>query len=302
MLKKTALIMALTSGSFAFAADALVNAEWLSTQTDVTIVDIRSLDAYMAGHIPGALPAPYAEGWRATVNGVGGQLPHLPVIEQKISALGVNETSHIVVVTSGTSASDYGAAARVYWTFKVLGHEDVSILDGGIKAWQMANYSVSTEYETPEAGSFTARMQPNLLATTDFLVDQLDAVQTIDSRPAAYFDGTEKFSGARVAGTLPGSANLNSGTVFSGQDVLYFKDNSQLQQLASAAGVDLNASYTATFCNTGHLGATNWFIMSELLEVPNVALYDGSMSEWTADPDRPVQTAKRGLGKLFDWF
>ncbi|MFQ3229740.1 sulfurtransferase [Reinekea sp.] len=302
MLKKTTLIIALTASSLTFAADALVNADWLANNSDVAILDIRSLDAYMAGHIPGALSTPYAEGWRATVNGVSGQLPHLPVIEQKIAALGIDATSHVVIVTSGTSASDYSAASRVYWTFKVLGHEEVSILDGGTKAWQMGDYTISTSYQTPTTGEFSASMQSDILATTEFLKDRLETVQTIDSRSADYFDGTEKFSGARVAGTLPGSANLNSGTVFTGTDVLYFKKNAELEELANTAGVDLNASYTATFCNTGHLGATNWFVLSELLEVPNVALYDGSIVEWTADADRPVQTAKRGLGKLFGWL
>ncbi|WP_158583861.1 sulfurtransferase [Salinibius halmophilus] len=285
-----------------FAAEPLVSAEWLADNPDAVVLDIRTIDAYLNGHVPGAVSTPYAEGWRATMNDVPGQLPHVAVMEQKIAQLGVDADEHVVIVTDGKSAGDYAPAARVYWTLKTLGHEEVSLLDGGFAGWSAANLEVANDLVEAEKGDFTANFNDAFLVDAATLASDLDQWQTVDARPKSYFDGEEKFTAARVAGTVPGSVNLLHASAFTSGDVVYFADVAKLKEVASSAGVDMSASQSATFCNTGHLGSTNWFVLSELLELPNTALFDGSMTEWTADEDRPVQTAKKGLGKIFGIF
>lgn len=302
-MKKTLVSLAVLSASATvFAADALVTPEWLAENPDAVVLDIRSIDAYLSGHVPNAASTPYAEGWRATRDGIPGQLPHTAVMEQKIAQLGVDTDEHVVIVTGGTSAGDYAPAARVYWTFKVLGHESVSLLDGGFAAWEAANLAIATDLVEPERGDFSASLNEQYLVDANTLAANLGSWQTVDARPPAYFNGEEKFSAARVAGTVPESVNFVHASAFTGESVVTFTDVAQLSAQAEEAGVDLEASQSAAFCNTGHLGATNWFVMSELLEMDNTALFDGSMTQWTADEARPVQTAKKGLGKLFDLF
>lgn len=302
-MKKTLVgLAAMSAVATTFAAEPLVSAEWLAANSDTVVLDIRTIDAYLNGHVPGAISTPYAEGWRATMEGTPGQLPHVAVLEQKIAQLGVDANEHVVIVAGGTAAGDYAPAARVYWTLKTLGHDEVSLLDGGFAGWSAANLAVASDLVEAEKGDFTANFNDAYLVNATTLATNLDAWQTVDARPKAYFDGEEKFSAARVAGTVPGSVNLLHASAFTSGDVVYFADMATLTETASAAGVNSQATQSAAFCNTGHLGATNWFVLSELLEMPNTALFDGSMTEWTADEERPVQTAKKGLGKFFGIF
>ncbi len=296
---KKLLIASVALSNLVWAAQPLINADQLAELTDVRVLDIRIIDQYLEGHIPGAVSTPYGDGWRTTMNGMSGMMPHIPVLEQKIQNLGVNNDDWVVVASSGANAMDYAAAARVYWTFKMLGHDQVSLLDGGMAAWQAQGLPMDAALVRAEVGDFTAQLQPQYLMTAEQIMQQGDSLQLIDSRPQALFDGDDKFANARVAGTIPGAKNLNHTAAYQNDGVMLFADAAQLRTLATEAGIDLNANATATFCNTGHLGATQWFVFSELLGLPNVSMYDGSIVDWTADPERPVQTRRRGLGRLF---
>ena len=150
MIKKlTALITVYTVSILlslnVFAAEPLVSVGWLSdnlVNDKVVILDIRnkidggSKEIFGTGHIPSAIYSNYlSDGWRSTVDGIVGKLPPVNDLEILIGNLGIGNGDHVVVVPGGINSSDFGSAARVYWTFKVLGHEEVSILDGGYTAW-----------------------------------------------------------------------------------------------------------------------------------------------------------------------
>ena len=126
---------------FAHAAEVtpLVTAEWLKSQAgdeNLVIVDIRDdIEKTDLGELPylaNAVVAPYGSaGWRTEVDGVPGQIPAEEQIAGLIGGLGIDGDDHVVIVPWGTDSSEFGGATRVYWTFKYLGHDDVSILDGG---------------------------------------------------------------------------------------------------------------------------------------------------------------------------
>ncbi|MBT3361107.1 MAG: sulfurtransferase, partial [Rhodospirillales bacterium] len=133
-----------------FAADqaatkSLVGADWLAAHLDapgLVVLDIRnridggSREIFAKGHIPGAVYSDYlGDGWRVARDGVPGMLPPVTDLEKLIGGLGIGNDTHVVIVPGGVSAVDYGSATRVFWTFKVLGHDKVSILDGGYKGW-----------------------------------------------------------------------------------------------------------------------------------------------------------------------
>jgi len=125
--------------------DPLVDAAWLAANAarpEVVVLDVRNkiggatAETYKAGHVPGAVYSDYLrDGWRTQVDGVPAQLPPVERLAAMIGGLGIYNYSHVVIVAVGTSALDIGCATRVYFTFKALGHDRVSILDGGYSAY-----------------------------------------------------------------------------------------------------------------------------------------------------------------------
>ena len=120
------------------AAEPLVDAAWVKANiaTDnVVFLDLRgNTRAFQAAHISDARWTSYGRhGWRAKINNVSGMLPPTAKLEALIGRLGIGNEDHVVLTPAGWDATNMGIATRIYWTFKVLGHDQVSILDGGMK-------------------------------------------------------------------------------------------------------------------------------------------------------------------------
>ncbi|WP_207458467.1 rhodanese-like domain-containing protein [Azospirillum sp. SYSU D00513] len=275
-------------------APPLVDAAWLRTalgRTGLVVLDVRS--PADGPTIPEAVHADYAKaGWRATVNGMPGFLPEVPVLEALIGGLGIGNPDHVVVVSSGANAADMGNATRVYWTFKALGHDAVSVLDGGMAAWTAdPSNPVGLEPATLPPKLFKASPRPELRATLAEVEKAVAAgtVPLVDSRSAEQFAGKAKSPTARAAGTLPGAVHIDNASFYSAADKRFVTPET-VRTLASQAGATQDAPIA--FCNTGHLASVAWFAMSELAGIPGVRLYDGSMTEWTADPSRPLKNGE----------
>ena len=151
--------------------------------------------AYLEAHIPGSVFSDYDKaGWRVTRNNVPFMLPSQAQLEKLIGDTGVDEDSRVVVVPAGVSFTDFGSAARVYWTLKISGVKNVSILDGGIAAWKQANLPVESGKNTPSPKIFSASLDKNLLAEVSD-VENVEASQNatlVDARPASFFLGSAK--------------------------------------------------------------------------------------------------------------
>ncbi len=296
-LSATAAAVLAASNALAFAADApgpLVDAQWLSDHLDdaqVQIIDLRGGDEnpYAAGHIPGAISAPYgSSGWRAQMDGVIGMLPPVADLEALIGGLGIDNDTHVVLVPFGENTSDFGAATRVYWTFNVLGHEAVSILDGGHAGWVSAGLALETEAATPEAATFVADLQEDMLVSDeDIAAAMADGVTLIDARPQEQFIGDAAHPQASRPGTIPGSINFPHSVAFGdgGNAVQPADTLNQLYNLAAPAAAPEGPAIA--FCNTGHWASVAWFVGSEVMG-RDVQMYDASMVGWTANPDNPV--------------
>lgn len=271
--------------AFQAAAQPLVGTEWLKAHLNdphVVVLDIRPPSEYAAGHIHGAIAADYETGgWRVKqADGAGGALPPTDQIAATIAGYGVGDDTLAVIV-----GNDFAAEARIYWTFKVLGHAGVSILDGGHKAWATTGKAIDAAHVTPKTAHFTPRYDADLRAG---ISDVEDAVATgrqtlLDARNPAQWSGVSKSPAVKSFGHLPGAVQIDQADALT-PDGTALKPKAELAALFGHLG---DKPVTA-YCNTGHLAATDWFVLSEVLHHPRTRLYDASMSQWTADPSRPV--------------
>jgi len=254
----------------------------LATHADtVTVIDIRPPQEYTQAHIPGALSAPYSQ-WRGPAHSPG-TLPALAQLTQAVRQLGVTAADDpIVIVSSGATVSDFGAAARVYWTLKYLGLKRLSILNGGMQAWHAQQLASSQDATpAPVPGQYTPVLNNTILATqADVLagVNQAD-VHLIDARPADFYLGKTKAPTAAVAGTIRGALNV-AHSVWFAPGSTQIVSAEQARAIAAAQFPDL-APDNITFCNTGHWAATDWFALSELAGLPNIRMYPESLAQWT---------------------
>jgi thiosulfate/3-mercaptopyruvate sulfurtransferase len=281
------------------AAEPLVDGAWLAghlSTPNLVVLDVRSpgeqgpADLFAQGHIPGAVPADYARaGWRTTVGGVPGELPPAAEIGGLIGALGIGDADHVVIVSEGETSTDFGAAARVYWTFKVTGHDEVSILEGGYAGWVADGRGIETGAGAPpQPASYTVSLRPELLATKAEVQAALASgeVPLIDARPTEQYTGENPPANVGVAGTIPGAISLPHSTLIpDGHDPV---TRETLAGYLSQFGVKPEGEQIA-FCNTGHWAAADWFVLHEVGGNPDVKLYDGSMVEWVQDPSLPVE-------------
>jgi len=295
----TAICALLVSG-YTFAADPLVDVNWIkanSCNDGVRVLDIRngldggSRTGYLKGHIPCAVYTDYLKGgWRTGVNKVPGQLPPTDKIAKLIGDLGIDNTTHVVIYHHGKNALDMASATRVYWTFKVLGDDNVSILNGGYNAYAADKTNpIEKGNHKVEAKVFKPNLQTAMIATAADVKAALGdgKTQLVDLRPHSQYIGVNRHPKSKRNGTIPGAVNLpESWMTVNGGGTLRGKE--ELAKLYSVAGVDPQGAQI-NFCNTGHWASLGWFVSSQIMGDEKARLYDGSMVEWSAIADMPMQ-------------
>jgi thiosulfate/3-mercaptopyruvate sulfurtransferase len=277
-------IAALAIASFATGVSAadkfgpVIDAETLSADLSTAaplILDIRG-EAYDSGHIPGAVSAPYAT-FRGPADNPGQLVPQ-DKLQATLRALGVTVERPVAIIHQGDSDTDFGAAARVYWTLKSSGVSQLAILNGGMNAWEAAKLPIDVNSVAPTPSDITITFSDEWLAETDHVASVVkgDASATlVDARPEAFYDGKKAHPAAARPGTLPGAQNVTHSVWF--QDgTTNIVDRETAKRIAAGLGFKPNEE-VVSFCNTGHWAATDWFALSELAEVPDVKLYAESM-------------------------
>tara|TARA_R110002072_G_scaffold4663_8_gene32672 strand:+ start:56323 stop:57297 length:975 start_codon:yes stop_codon:yes gene_type:complete len=253
-----------------------------SDRPDQPVRILRVTGDYAAGHIPGAVSAPYAQ-FRGPQDNAG-QLPAIGSLQTLVQHLGIDAATPVVVVHQGNSAADMGAATRVYWTLKSLGVQHLAVLDGGFQRWQSANLPISTTSVTVTPTTFLPQWQDTWRISTAELEQRLDdpTLLLIDARSTDFFNGRQ--SVASRPGTIRGAVNLGFESWFEGNSL---QSTSAMQHLLASSINVSPGSQPVTFCNTGHLGSINWFVLSELAGLENTRLYAESVVEWSQNA-RPM--------------
>lgn len=296
--KLIAFSLCLGASGWALAAEPLLTPQALSPllqQPGVRVIDIRDPKAFAAQHIPGAVNAPYGQ-WRGPATNPG-ELPDHDKLVTLVQKLGLTAATHAVVVSTGKDATDFGAMARVYWTLKSLGLTELSIVNGGMQAWQQAQLPLSTTPVQVAPSTYAPTFDATWLSTREDVHQSLKLSNAVlvDSRPDAFYQGKTQAPAAKLAGTLPGAVQLDFNQWFEPKTAL-FVDKAKAQAIAAQIQVPSGQGAVA-FCNTGHWAATDWFGMSEVAGMPHVKLYAGSMVDWTQQPDYPALQNAPGRGE-----
>ncbi len=241
---------------------------------------------FREGHIPGAQLFSIDE-----ASDPSSPLPHtFPPAAQfadVVSRLVISSGDHVVVYdASGTNFS----APRVWWMFRAFGHDDVSVLDGGLGAWKAAGGVMAVgDAAAPAPGAFTAALRPDMLRSAADIRDALlkGAVQLVDMRSRGRFEATEPEPrpGLR-GGHIPGSRNLPYAQLVDDRGLLRSPD--ELRALIAAAGIDIGRPVIAS-CGSG-VTACSLLLALHVLGVTDTALYDGSWTDWGQREELPVET------------
>jgi len=289
------------------ANQPLVDVEWVKSnigKPGIVFLDVRgklagkSKSDYLRAHIPGAVYTDYLkDGWRTKdKNSTPGMLAPTDKLEKLIGGLGIDNDSHVVVIPQGGKALDMGTATRIYWTFKVLGQDNVSILNGGMLAYtkdvdkktKMPINPLKKGAVKPVAKTFKANLREEMIVTkADVKAALGGSVPLVDNRPNNQFIGINRHGKAKHNGTIPGAINLPENWLTrNGGGII--RPKAELEQLYAVAGVPTSGEQIS-FCNTGHWASLGWFASHEILGDKQAKMYDGSMLEWTADKGLPIE-------------
>lgn len=273
--------------------DPLVSAEWLIRNIeapDVRLVDATwfapfthppetGRQAWMRGHIPGAVHFDIDD-IADTSSSLPHMLPDAVKFSSRVRRLGLGDGNRIIVYDQ----NNFFAAARVWWMFRVMGHEDVQVLDGGLRAWLAQGGALDDMPPVTGERHFTPRVRSDLVTDARALANLVGSDRTviIDARPEGRFQGRDPEPRAGLAsGHIPGSINLPGGQLITGDGRM--KPAGELLNLFRDP-----AAPTITTCGSGVTAAITALALARLGNW-DVAVYDGSWADWASDPARPIR-------------
>ena len=270
--------------------DVLVDADWLEAHLDdpqVVVVEVdEDVSAYDKGHIRGAVKLDWREDLQDPVRR---DFVDKAGFERLLSERGVSNDDTVILY----GGNNNWFAAYAYWYFKVYGHRDVRLLDGGRKRWELDERDLTTDETSRPATTYQAAEQDrSIRAFRDEVLQAIGAENLVDVR------SPDEFAGRLLAPAhLPQEQSQRGGHVPTARNIPWskaanddgtFKSDDELRDLYSGAGVDF-AKDTIAYCRIGERSAHTWFVLHELLGQPNVRNYDGSWTEYGSLVGVPIE-------------
>ena len=271
-------------------SDVLVDADWVEAHIDdptVVLVEVdEDTSAYDKGHITGAVRID----WKADLQDpVRRDFVNKAQFEALLSAKGIGNDQTVVLY----GGNNNWFAAYAYWYFKLYGHQDAKLLDGGRKRWELDSRPLVEELPQRPATSYTAKDQDtSIRAFRDEVLAAIGSLNLVDVR------SPDEFAGRLLAPAhLPQEQSQRGGHIPTARNIPWskaanddgtFRSDEELTTLYGDAGVDLSQD-TIAYCRIGERSAHTWFVLHELLGQPNVRNYDGSWTEYGSLVGVPVQ-------------
>ncbi len=269
--------------------ELLAEPDWLAAHLDdpnVRIIDCATLEAYRRAHIPGAVQLPvhfYIKDNDPEGSDHGVLVMSPGAFEKLMSQLGVGPETTVVTYDDNNAL----VAARLWWVLKYYGHTNAKVLNGGWHRWITERRPVTFHATKAPAATFTARPNPDIYATVDYLKEKhADAgCQVMDTRTDGEWEGTND-RGNRRTGRVPNARHLEWLNFVEKGDTRRFLPADELQGLLDGAGFT-RAKPTITYCQGGIRAAHAAFVL-DLMGYDDVRVYDGSMREWANRDDTPL--------------
>ena len=266
----------------------IVSAEWLAANLEnrhLVMIDIRKVEDYREGHIPGAISACYGM-WAFSEASKHTEYPPEDDLFEAIGDLGIRKDSIVVIICKTYSCFYQVMAPRVLCTLQYVGLKNISILDGGHEEWVRQKRSLSTKIVIPKKNVYRGKLNKTLHVDKAYVVGRIGKATFVDVREPAWFRGEKKEAFVEKAGRIPGSVNLPASEAYT--ELGTFKKKEELDVIvAGVVGTD-RSKEIITYCDAGRCCPTWAFILSHVLGYKNVRLYDGSFEEWTQDSTLPV--------------
>ncbi|GHC95816.1 sulfurtransferase [Nocardiopsis terrae] len=271
-------------------SDVLVDADWVEAHLDdanVVLVEVdEDTSAYDKGHIPGAVKID----WKTDLQDpVRRDFVDRTGFEKLLSAKGIGNDDQVILY----GGNNNWFAAYAYWYFKLYGHENVRLLDGGRKKWELDSRELVEEVPERAATEYRAKEQDSSIrAFRDEVVDAIGAKDLVDVR------SPDEFTGKLLAPAhLPQETSQRPGHIPTARNIPWaktanedgtFKTADELRELYTEAGVDLDKEIIA-YCRIGERSSHTWFALHEIIGLENVKNYDGSWTEYGSLVGVPVE-------------
>ena len=279
------------------ATSPLISIQQLKSEIEsneqLVIIDLGpEKEAYLKGHIPGALFVDWVDDITDLERPIRYNIASKDKIQKLLRRLGVQKDSQIVLYDDLNSR----VSTRMYWTLKYYGLTNLKVLNGGRPAWTQADFPMQDDAPQPTASNIVLGAEKSeMAAKLDFVADRLQNpnVSLIDGRPANQYSGAvpgKVFHTGNLhdrLGHIPGAINIFWKDNFNSDGT--FKSVAELEELyKDVTGSEL----VVTYCNEGLHAVPPWFVLSELLGHGNVRVYDSSMVEWTKT-DQPMEKSDK---------
>jgi thiosulfate/3-mercaptopyruvate sulfurtransferase len=261
--------------------DVLVSADWAQDNLNapgLVFVEVdEDTSAYDGGHIEGAVKLDWKKDLQDPIRR---DFVDKAGFEALLSSRGISNDDTVILY----GGNNNWFAAYAYWYFKLYGHEDVKLLDGGRKRWELDSRQLVDEVPTREATTYTAKEQDtSIRAFRDEVVEAIGTKNLVDVRSPDEFAGRLLAPAhlpqeqAQRAGHIPTAANVPWSKA--ANDDGTFKSDDELKKLYTEAGVDWDKE-TIAYCRIGERSSHTWFVLHELLGDKSTKNYDGSWTEY----------------------
>ena len=278
---------------------SLVSTEWLAAHLDdpdlrilECTVDLKPgpqgfvahpiADQWAEGHIPNSAYADLTNDLSDPDNELRFTMPTPEHFAAAMEALGVGEGTRVVLYDRRMTMW----ATRVFWMLKAFGFDDCAVLDGGWKSWTLEGRQVSTgPAPMRSTASFTAAPRTGMIATVDQMMAAIgdDATCIVNSLSPQNHDGSDDSYGR--PGHIPGASNVFAVALVD-PDTQRYRPVAELEAMFDHLPAD---QPVITYCGGGIAATSDAFVLTQLLGRDDVAVYDGSLSEWLRDPSRPLE-------------